>query len=224
MTPRMEESKWYQLLIFSVEYSAVLEDPIPDEDQMNFDPDNPHLWGISVPAVCALMTSKVLYKLVFSKIKEVLDFSPVTIMSDFERGLQNASKTTWSESLVNGCRFHFENAITKQLAILGLQREYRHQIKVKNCARKVSALCLLPANKILVAWGYRVIEIAQFSREIKIKLLAFKRYFESYWLNIVTPEGFSVYGLNHKTNNNAESLNRRLKSNMVTDIEDFGGL
>ena len=57
MTPRMEESKWYQLLIFSVEYSAVLEDPIPDEDQMNFDPDNPHLRGTSVPAVCALMTS-----------------------------------------------------------------------------------------------------------------------------------------------------------------------
>ncbi|XP_065639713.1 uncharacterized protein LOC124815510 [Hydra vulgaris] len=182
MTPRMEESKWYQLLIFSVEYSAVLEDPIPDEDQMNFDPDNPHLWGISVPAVCALMTSKseALYKHVFSKIKEVLDFSPVTIMSDFERGLQNALKTTWSESLVNGCRFHFENAITKQLAILGLQREYRHQIQVKKWAQKVSALCLLPANKILVARGSRVIEIAQFSREIKIKLLAFKRYFESY--------------------------------------------
>nr|XP_047137135.1 uncharacterized protein LOC124813739 [Hydra vulgaris]XP_047137136.1 uncharacterized protein LOC124813740 [Hydra vulgaris] len=133
-------------------------------------------------AVCALMTSKseALYKHVFSKIKEVLDFSPVTIMSDFERGLQNALKTTWSESLVNGCRFHFENAITKQLAILGLQREYRHQIQVKKWAQKVSALCLLPANKILVARGSRVIEIAQFSREIKIKLLAFKRYFESY--------------------------------------------
>nr|XP_047142197.1 uncharacterized protein LOC124816603 [Hydra vulgaris] len=132
-------------------------------------------------------------------------------MSDFERGLQNALKTTWSESLVNGCRFHFENATTKQLAILGFQREYRHQIQVKKWARKASALCLLPANKILVAIA--VIEIAQFSREIKIKLLAFKRYFESYWLNIVTPEGFSVYDLNHKTNNNAESLNRRLKSN-----------
>ena len=107
MTPRMEESKWYQLLIFSVEYSTVLEDPIPDEDQMNFDPDNPHLWGTSVPAVCALMTSKseALYKLVFSKIKEVLEFSPATIMSDFERGVQNALKTTWSESLGNGCRY-----------------------------------------------------------------------------------------------------------------------
>ena len=76
------------------------------------------------------------------------------------------------------------------------------------------ALCLLPANKILVAWGSRVIEIATFSGEIKSKLLAFKRYFERYWLNIVTPEGFSVYGLNHKTNNNAEGLNRRLKTNM----------
>nr|XP_047141060.1 mitochondrial E3 ubiquitin protein ligase 1-like [Hydra vulgaris] len=111
MLPRMEESKWYQLLIFFVEYSAVLEDPIPDEDQMNFDPDN--LWGISVPAVCALMTSKseTLYKLVFSKIKEVLDFSPATIMSDFERGLQNALKTTWSESLVNGCSGLDENSM-----------------------------------------------------------------------------------------------------------------
>ena len=75
-------------------------------------------------------------------------------------------------------------------------------------------LCLLPANKISVAWGSRVIEIATFSGEIKSKLLAFKRYFERYWLNIVTPEGFSVYGLNHKTNNNAEGLNRRLKTNM----------
>ncbi|XP_065639572.1 uncharacterized protein LOC136072318 [Hydra vulgaris] len=133
-------------------------------------------------------------------------------MSDFERGLQNDLKTTWSKSLVNDCRFHFENAITKQLAIL--QREYHHQIQVKIWARKVSVLCLLPANKILVAWGSRVIKIAQFSHEIIIKLLAFIRYFERYWLNIVTPEGFSGNGLNHKTNNNAESLNRRLKSNM----------
>ena len=30
----------------------------------------------------------------------------------------------------------------------------------------------------------------------------------------MTPEGFRVYGLNHKTNNNAEGLNRRLKTNM----------
>ena len=76
------------------------------------------------------------------------------------------------------------------------------------------ALSLLPANKILVDWGSRVIEIATFSGEIKSKLLAFKRYFERYWLNIVIPKGFSVYGLNHKTNNNAEGLNRRLKTNM----------
>ncbi|XP_065684424.1 uncharacterized protein LOC136096834 [Hydra vulgaris] len=187
MTPRMEESKWYQLLIFSVEYSAVLEDPIPDEDQMNFDPDNPHLWGISVPAVCALMTSKseALYKLVFSKIKEVLDFSPVTIMSDFERGLQNALKTTWSESLVNGCRYKLLLCYYLQLAILGLQREYHHQIQVKKWAQKVSALCLLSANKILVAWGSRVIEIAQFSREIKIKLLAFKSALDENSMNEV---------------------------------------
>ena len=74
----------------------MLEDSIPDEDQMNFDPDNPHLCGTSVPAVCALMTSKseALYKLVFSKIKEVLEFSPATIISDFERGVQNALRTT----------------------------------------------------------------------------------------------------------------------------------
>nr|XP_047127716.1 uncharacterized protein LOC124808588 [Hydra vulgaris] len=69
MTPRMEESKWYQLLIFSFEYSTVLKNPTPDEDQMYFDPDNPHLWGASAPAVYALMTSKseALYKLAFPK-------------------------------------------------------------------------------------------------------------------------------------------------------------
>ena len=83
------------------------------------------------------------------------------------------------------------------------------------------ALCLLPANKILVDWVSRVIEIATFSGEIKSKLLAFKRYFERYWLNIVTPEGFSVYGWNHKTNNNAEGLNRRLKTNMGNRYRGF---
>ena len=107
MTPRMEESKWYQLLIFSVEYSAVLEDPIPDEDQINFDPDNPQTLG-HICSSCMCFNDIQIRgsnKLVFSKTKEVLEFSPATIMSDFERGVQNALRTTWSESLANSCRY-----------------------------------------------------------------------------------------------------------------------
>ena len=35
-------------------------------------------------------------------------------------------------------------------------------------------------------------------------------YFERYWMRVIGPEGFSVYGINHRTNNFVESFHASL--------------
>ena len=39
----------------------------------------------------------------------------------------------------------------------------------------------------------------------------FLGYFERYWLKVVKPDGFSVFGLPQRTNNCSESFNNSLK-------------
>jgi len=216
--PNTEETgKFYQLLIISVEYKACLEDPIPEEEMVLIDPQDPRLWGISIPIFSALMTSKtqVLYEAVFARFAKLApEFIPAELMSDFEMGLQNGLRKEWKISQVRGCQFHFSHAIGKNVNALGLKRDYAKNLCVRKWIRKVQGLAMLPAKDVPLAWKNRVVELSQFTGALKTRLLAFKKYFENYWMKKITPERFSVFGLNHKTNNNAEALNRRLKDKM----------
>lgn len=45
----------------------------------------------------------------------------------------------------------------------------------------------------------------------KRKLKSFFKYYNRQWMKIVKPEGFSIYGLEHRTTNMIESLNATLK-------------
>ena len=76
------------------------------------------------------------------------------------------------------------------------------------------ALPLLPANEIIP-------QLKRIKQEIKVKMversdlnlmLTFHdKYMKKFWVKIIRPERFSVFGNRHKTNNSAESLHKSMK-------------
>jgi hypothetical protein len=195
---------FYQLLFFQVEWH-----------------------GVSLPVLGALMTSKKqsLYLAVFQKLKQLIEqtceFKPEDLMSDFEQGLQNALRATWPESKVRGCRFHFGQAVIKKVRKLHLANEYRDNPDVRGWLKKSIGLCMLPADKIQEVWNCHCLLLNQFSGQTKKNLLKFKKYINSFWIAKVGTETFSVFGLDHKTNNNAEQLHSRLKKNFKSAHPGF---
>ena len=69
------------------------------------------------PVITVLMTGKSerLYKQVLRQLKQDLpSFKPVNVMADFERATRNAVRAEFPATIVNGCWFHFRQAIQRK--------------------------------------------------------------------------------------------------------------
>ncbi|CAD6206563.1 GSCOCG00010048001-RA-CDS [Cotesia congregata] len=76
----------------------------------------------------------------------------------------------------------------------------------KDFFRKIISLALLPSHQIIPAFKWLLTVYSAFQPAFH----QFLQYFQSYWLETVKPENFSVFGCLEKTNNYVESNNRRL--------------
>jgi len=218
--PALENGKFYQWLIIQAEIDYNYE------ESQNFDAlAHPEVeYGHCLPIFGVLMTSKEqkLYEKIFEKVRELLSsFEPSNFMSDFETGLQNSLQNIWPQCTINGCCFHFKSAIAKWIRKSPIFYEYRTNTNVKKWIRKVSSLCFLPADKIPFQWNKLCAELLRFAEPTKSKLLKFKLYFGSFWMKKVGPSRFSVFKLNHKTNNYMESLNSRLNKGFKANHQGF---
>jgi len=171
--------------------------------------------GISIPLFGALMSGKSqnLYTSVLSFMQGLWpEFLPDEIMVDFERGLKNALCEVWTQAAVRGCRFHFSQACIRMVGKKGLKRDFRNNTRVKSWIKGSLGLCLLPADSIKEEWRKHCLKLEQFQGNLILskKMNNYKQYIDSYWIDTVGVESFSVFGASHKTNNNAESLNSRL--------------
>lgn len=72
--------------------------------------------------------------------------------------------------------------------------------------RKLIGLAFLPANEIHNALNYLKMVYQVFLPSFQ----SFLQYFESYWMNYVKPENWSIFGFLDRTNNSVESNNRRI--------------
>jgi hypothetical protein len=171
--------------------------------------------GLAIPLFGALMSKKSerLYTAVLRFISERWpDFQPTEIMVDFEQALHKSARSIWPNAAVHGCRFHFAQACVAQIQQKGLAKEYIKNPGVKKWLKRAIGLCLLPASVIQAIWEQHCQLLAEFSGNPLLlkKLKAYQKYVERFWLNRITAAVFSVFGLEHKTNNHAESLNARL--------------
>ena len=171
--------------------------------------------GTVIPVGHVLMTGRKegLYISAFDKIKVLVpDMNPSNGMADFEQAIKNSLVAIFPNIDVRGCRFHFGQAVIKKLKSVGLQSDYLNTPAIKKWGEKYVALCNLPAPLIAV-------EVTKLQREttvypnrfVKKKMLKFEAYFMKYWMTQKTPEGFSTFGLRHRTNNSVESLHSQMQ-------------
>ena len=74
--------------------------------------------GRMLPAYFALMTSRTrgLYEAVFSECARRLGQPAERIMADWETALQGAAAAVWPEAQVNGCWFHYAQAVLRKVS------------------------------------------------------------------------------------------------------------
>lgn len=84
--------------------------------------------------------------------------------------------------------------------------------EVLEALRKLLALAFLPPEEIQEEFNRQV---SVMDPAIKLHLKDVIARLQNYWIRVVKPENWSVYGLDVLTNNNSESLN----SLMSRDIE-----
>ncbi|KAG0437105.1 hypothetical protein DMUE_3880, partial [Dictyocoela muelleri] len=66
-------------------------------------------FDITIPAIYVLMKSKTenVYKIIFDKIKELINIGPKMFIIDFETSVYNAMSKVFPEVEIRGCNFHF---------------------------------------------------------------------------------------------------------------------
>lgn len=141
------------------------------------------------------------YMLIFDEIKKLIpSMNVVNCMSDYEAATRKALKEQFPNSRISGCFFHYVQGINKAAKRFGLKNK-KDNGKFEDTINKVCALALLP-NEFIVD-GFNAISSKCPKSE---RWERFSKYWERQWANA----NISVYGLKHRTNNFAESLNRTI--------------
>ncbi|KAJ8666371.1 hypothetical protein QAD02_008033 [Eretmocerus hayati] len=144
------------------------------------------------------------YEAVFKHIKGVCEFSELKdTMCDFEQPMRAAFSVYWPEVSVVGCNVHFDRAIYQKLKELKVDM---NKEDVKKYINWILALAFLPSDLIQETYD-DIKEGMPFP--IRCILEKFLKYFERFWLGIVKPDGFSIFGLFQRSNNISEQLNNK---------------
>lgn len=156
-----------------------------------------------------LMSSrkKVLYKKVFIFLRDVLYIvNPKRFTSDYEIALRAAAKIIWPDVAMSGCVFHFRQALrrkTKKKVDITFRQHHKHECRV--IGRMMYNLQMLPPDKI--PNGFLIIQLQQQAYDLDDAYDEMNEYMQSFWINQIKPNYFSMYKVKHRTNNFIESFN-----------------
>lgn len=136
----------------------------------------------------------------------------VNCMTDYEAAVRKAVKQQFPDSRISGCFFHYVQAIQKASKRFGLRNKSDGE-EFKAAINKTSALALLPNE--FVADGFESI-----SKSVK----GSSRWdrFIVYWHRQWAKANISVFGLENRTNNYSETLNRLINKLIEKKIQTFG--
>ncbi|CAF1586169.1 unnamed protein product [Adineta ricciae] len=175
----------------------------------------------SFVCVFALLSDrkKGTYKLLFQELRNKavelnMSFNPNIVMSDFEGCLRDILKTDFPNSQHLGCYFHYTQAIYRNIQALGLSRDYGSDEEIRCICRKIMALPLIPISLVSKAYDDLLNSTIACSRVKYDMLRPLFNYFENQWMRKVDIQQWNVYGMQMRTNNNAEGYHNRLNSRM----------
>jgi len=157
--------------------------------------------------------SKVLYQEVFRKLKEYcfesmnLVLNPKQFVTDFENAILSAISLEFPNTQLQGCYFHFNQAIIKNLSKLQLKKLYKKNTFFFTLIKMLTSLAYLPINDVIQAFN----ELKTLISERFPEAVPFLQYFENHWINNISPHIWSVCSRVLTTNNHAEGYNKKVK-------------
>ena len=139
---------------------------------------------VTIPLIFCIAKNKteVTYNQIFSTLKESdTSLQPDTIMIDFERAALNALTQNFPTAVLQGCYFHFGQAIWRQIQALGFQLRYQCDEEFAVVMKPFRALAFVP--KIDVIPCYEEL-IDSLSNDLVDDLSDFIHYFEKTWFGL----------------------------------------
>lgn len=122
-------------------------------------------------------------------------------MTDFETGLMSVLKTEFPSAAYSSCYFHLTQAIYRAIQRLGLSTNYNNDDVVRHACRQLMALPLLPESVIENTYDQL---LSTMTTNLRSSLVDLFKYFQEQWFEKVPIHQWCVYGMNMRTNNNAE--------------------
>jgi hypothetical protein len=185
--------------------------------------------NILLPFLYVFLTHKTkdIYKILFEWIKQwALDHERAilwkSITTDFESGLLPAIFESFPGLQINGCHFHFTQAIIRYLySECGLKTDYDENINyIQSYVNRIFTLAFLPVDEVQDKWVSDTMRKPEYdtttvSGVLKTGQVAkFEQYITDNWMTNgrFPPHLWNVFAINdnHRTNNNGEAWNKRI--------------
>ena len=140
------------------------------------------------------------------------------VTCDFKKALMNAVEATFKNVTVNGCLFHWKQAILRKLKELRFANAH---IPFQMVSRSVlDVLTVIPRSKVAttgIDYVKSIVEKMELNDTDKIKMDMFWSYFKKTWLPLMKTwnirDEFDEYvKVLARTNNGLERYNKRLNS------------
>lgn len=169
------------------------------------------------PMVYALMTNRRAqdYVHLFEGLRRAMDRAglpcqPVSWMLDFEAAIWRAIRTCFPQSTPSGCGFHWTKCINNKWRDLGLHNSARTAEDLKVLYARVQAMRFLPHNYILQAFDNLLNTVNHYPAAHAVH--SFLEYLGETWVhsNLFSPDTWSQFGLELKTNNDLEGYHTGL--------------
>lgn len=105
----------------------------------------------SFPRLFALLPNKTegCYMHLYSKVKELVELDPITVLSDYEKASINALTTVFPNVEHQGCLFHFSQSLYRKVVELGLRTRYHNDREFNLKIRCFNALAFLPPTDVI---------------------------------------------------------------------------
>lgn len=175
------------------------------------------------PMVFALMPDRKqpTYERLFSELSTIEPtIDPQSVMVDFEMASINAFESSYPDSVVHGCNFHFNQCLLRKIKQFGYWKDYNDvQLEFQKLIKMLAALAFVPEHKVMD--GFELI-----SAKFDAKYEDFLTSFEKEWIGTkdrrkqVKPGRYpiklwNVFGADIRTNNSVEGWHRSFNELMV---------
>ena len=150
------------------------------------------------------------YKAVLRSVLNLLPSAPSVeeFVTDFESATWKAVASVLPETKLQGCAFHWGQAVWRKTQEIGLKRAYVNDDSTNKYVKKLLSLPLLPAEHIPP-----VFTALQLKANTD-KLTELTDYIQKTWITSTTwpPSNWSVFGQSVRTNNDVEGWHQKLNA------------